>query len=79
MKIKMLVSVSRTGGFHATQGQVIEADAELSAEMVANGWATDALDASLDAVRDDAPAPRTEPPARGDAQSKVASGAKSKK
>jgi hypothetical protein len=40
MKILMLVSVSRSDGFCATQGQVIELDdAELSAEMLANGWA----------------------------------------
>jgi hypothetical protein len=39
MKIRMLVSVSRSSGFSARQGQELDIDAAVSAEMIRNGWA----------------------------------------
>jgi hypothetical protein len=40
MQIRMLVSMSRSDGFHALQGQVIELDDDTAREFCASGLAT---------------------------------------
>jgi hypothetical protein len=57
MKITMLVSVSRSDGFSASIGQILDVPAEQAQSFVADGWAVEVNDAASTHPQADAPTP----------------------